>query len=75
MSRTGLAIEQRDGRLPRQLRTRFPSQDVGLGRFLKLDVGEAGIRAKLLGGPQQVTRQRDLGLAERIKGMADGRAG
>ena len=57
------AIEHRYGRAPRWPRIRLPSQDIGLGRFFELNVGEAGIRAKLLARPQQVRRQRHLGLA------------
>jgi hypothetical protein len=75
MRRAGLAVEQRRGRPPWKLGTRLPSQDLGFGRFLKLDVRETGIRAKLLAGPQQPTRERNLGLAERIKGMAASRVG
>ena len=38
-------------------------------------MGEAGVRAELLAGAQQIGCQRNLGLAERIKGMTGIRTG
>ena len=73
MGSAGLAVEQRDRRLPRQLAARLPAEDCGLGRLFELDMREAAIRTKLLVGPQQVACQRDLGLAERVERMVDRR--